>query len=115
MTHPLIPILDRLDAVENDERSVLDDDGIAALIDLSDQRDSIRELIAAQSPARPVWHLFLISDGSGHPVLISAESESASKAEELATAAALDGWDLDPEFLGVEYVGIVDRDVNKRF
>lgn len=109
----LLSIIDRLDAVEADERSVMDDDGIAALIELSDARDDIRALALAASPVQ--WHLFLISDGSGHPVLISAESESALKAEELATAAVLDEWDLDPEFLNVEYVGVIDRDVHKRF
>jgi|GEM_PF-2705631 len=49
-TH-LLEIIDKLDAVENDERSVLDDDGVAALIELSDSRDAIRELITqAQQP-----------------------------------------------------------------
>jgi hypothetical protein len=49
MTHPLIRILDQLDAVENDERSVLDDDGVTALIELSDQRDTLRQIITSQS------------------------------------------------------------------
>lgn len=41
----ILAILDRLDAVENDERSVLDDDGVDALIDLHNARDDIRKLI----------------------------------------------------------------------
>lgn len=61
------------------------------------------------------WHLLLVSDGSGHPVLISVEAESADDAEALAIADALDSWDLDGEHLGAEYVGTIDRRVNKRF
>ena len=51
MTHTahLISIVDRLDAVEAEERSVLDDDGISALIDLSNARDDIRALAQAES------------------------------------------------------------------
>jgi hypothetical protein len=45
MAHPLIRILDQLDAIENDERSVLDDDGVTALIELSDQRDTLRAIL----------------------------------------------------------------------
>ena len=48
-TAHLTSIIDRLDAVEADERSVLDDDGIAALIELSDARDDIRALAQAES------------------------------------------------------------------
>lgn len=61
------------------------------------------------------WHLFLVFDGSGHPVLISVEAESADDAESLAIADARECWDLDDEMLGTEYVGVIDRRVNKRF
>lgn len=41
----VLKIIDRLDAIERAERTVLDDDGIAALIELSDSRDLIREAL----------------------------------------------------------------------
>lgn len=112
-TAHILAIIDRLDAVEADERSVMDDDGIAALIELSDARDDIRALAQAASPVQ--WHLFILSDGSDHPVLISVEAESADDAEAIAVADALESWDLDSVFLGAEYVGAIDCRVNKRF
>lgn len=51
MDKVLLDIIDGLDAIENDGRSVMDDAQL--LIDLSDQRDRIRELIAAQSADLP--------------------------------------------------------------
>jgi len=47
----ILNAIDRLDAIENDERSILDDDGIAALIELSDMRNFIREALT-QPPER---------------------------------------------------------------
>lgn len=40
----LLDAIDKLDAIEADERSVLDDDGVTALIEISDMRDLIRFL-----------------------------------------------------------------------
>ncbi len=68
----------------------------------------------ADYDAGRAWHLFLISDGSSRPVLVSVEADTADTAEKLAIARALESWTLTDEFLGAEYVGQIDRDVNKR-
>lgn len=47
-TH-LLAAIETLDAVEADDRSVLDDDGVVALIELSDARGCIRDLIQAEA------------------------------------------------------------------
>lgn len=43
--YQILEILDRLDAIEKEERTVMDNDGIAALIELSDLRNVIREAL----------------------------------------------------------------------
>ena len=60
---------------------------------------------------REVWHLFLVQDGSNIRIM-SGESASPSKAEELVTAAAIDEYDFDQQHTGCEYLGIIDRDVD---
>ena len=74
---------------------------------------------APVAPAGLSWHLFYIeaSDADGvHAYIVSAESQSAAKAEELARAAVLDhdsvGTEDEPgEIDHCERIGATDADV----
>ena len=52
------------------------------------------------------WHLFLVEDGEQQR-LISAQSSSEGKAEEMVTQSAIDEHGYDAEFTGATYLGVV--------
>lgn len=77
----------------------------------------LESLLERHEPAHDPWHLFRIEvedvDG-GHTYFVSAQSGSATKAQELAEGAALDhaGTDEQPAELGeVTALGITDSDI----
>jgi hypothetical protein len=57
------------------------------------------------------WHLFHVSDTVQHR-LISADSDSAQKAEELVTAAAEYEHAMDASRITCEHLGILDVDID---
>lgn len=114
--HPysnLIKAIDTLDRIEADERSVMDDDGIPALIELSDHRDTIRACLDLAAGLR--WYLFLVWDYEHKQVLLSVQAETEEAAEALAKARATESWTLHHGTLETELVGVTDRDINKQF
>lgn len=94
-TAHLLRIISRLDAIENDERCVMDDDGIPAMVDLSDARDDIRALVTSHAElldallfARHVMEgngLHRSTDWpSGYPALWSAINAAIARATQEA-------------------------------
>jgi hypothetical protein len=58
-----------------------------------------------------LWHLFIVSDGTRRR-LVSANSGSPLKSEELVTSAMVVEREFDPQHTGAEFVGTLDRDVD---
>lgn len=59
------------------------------------------------------WLLFLVEDG-GASRLMSAQSGSIEQARELVHAAAVEGHGMDPDSIGVRYLGpSADGDVDE--
>lgn len=71
--------------------------------------DDLCERLNAEPAAAP-WHLFIVQDGES-TLLLSGQSESQERAEELVMAAAIDEHNFDAETCGADYVCIVDGDV----
>lgn len=57
------------------------------------------------------WHLFIVSDGT-HRRLVSANSGTPSKSEELVATAMVVERDFDPLHTRAEFIGTLDRDVD---
>lgn len=58
-----------------------------------------------------LWHLFIVSDAARRR-LVSANSGSPLKSEELVIAAMVFERDFNPRHIGAEFIGTLDRDVD---